>query len=187
MKDRSGTTLVELMAAMGLMTLVMTMAAGCMLSGAAVMHRLEARSAANILLDAALEQLRGEVENACGYIAFSGDGLAVEYLDAAGTPTRLSAEGCSALEAGRLARHTCEPLAESGRAWYPVGEETSCAELLHQALYQGLSLKIEFSAQEENTVLIAAEAYRHQTKLVARQSVAAELRHAPQWLTGLTE
>lgn len=199
---RRGTTLVELMAAMGLMSLVMTMAAGCILSGAALARRMETQSRARILLENVLEAACQDVENACGYIKIYesgetagregtlGPGPLVEYLDAAGSPTLLGALGCQedSAGAGLLLRRTYDPLAKEGEAWYIYRQDggcRACEAVIDGALYQGLFLKMEFSPQME-AVTVTASLYQRGTELVARRSVRAQLRHAPQWTTAVT-
>lgn len=177
LRSRRGTTLVELMAAMAVMTLVMVMAAGCILSGASVRRRIETQNRAQVLLDSALEILGQEVENACGYIKLHESG-AMEYLDPSGVVTFLSAEGWEegGVPAGRLVRWTGGP----------PGEGT-CREILSGAAYQGLSCALRCSFPEEAAVEITLEAYQRGTELVARESLRADLRHGPEQITAETD
>ena len=194
---RRGTTLVELMAAMGLMCLVMTMAAGCLLSGAAVLRRVETRNNARILLDQTLELLQEELENACGYIKIYESGLdtadregtltagaAVEYLDAAGQPVLYLTEGCEecGIPAGVLIRRTWKSLVRGQDIWQ-IAEQTTCEE--RTILSQGLFLNVEYSFLEESAILVTAEV-SWRDEVAARQSLKVPLRHEPRWTTAVT-
>lgn len=194
---RRGTTLVELMAAMGVMCLVMTMAAGCILSGAAVLRRVEIRNSANVLLDQTLELLQEELENACGYIKIYESGLdtanregtltagtAIEYLDAAGQPTLYMTDGCEdcGIPAGVLLRRTWKPLVREQDTWQ-IAEQMTCEG--STILQQGLILNVEYSFLENSAVLVTAEVF-WRDEVAARQSLKVRLRHEPRWTTAVT-
>lgn len=195
--DRRGSTLVELMAAMGLMCLVMTMAAGCMLTGGAVLCRIERGNHARILLDQTLALLQEELENACGYIKIYesgldtadregtlGTGRAIEYLDAAGCPTLYTTEGCADCEIpeGVLIRRSWEPVGRGADTW-EITAGQSCGEMI--PLSRGLFLQIEYSFTEAAGVLITAEVSWRQ-EMIARQERIVSLRHEPPRTTAVT-
>lgn len=196
--DRRGSTLVELMAAMGLMCLVMTMAAGCMLSGGAVLRRVERGNHARLLLDQTLTLLQKELENSCGYIKIYesgldtadregtlGPGRAIEYLDAAGCPTLYITEGCAdcGIPEGVLIRRSWEPVGRGADTWEITAEEERCEEMI--PLSRGLFLQIEYSFTEAAGVLITAEVSWRQ-EVIARQERTVSLRHEPPRITAVT-
>ena len=192
---KRGSTLVELMAAMGLMCLVMTMAAGCMLSGGAVLRRIERGNHAHILLTQAMALLQEDLENACGYIKIYESGLdiagetldkgkAIEYLDAVGCPALYITEGCTdcGIPEGVLIRRSGEPLPRGENTW-EAAEEEHCEETI--PLSRGLFLQIEYSFEEDSVILIEAEVSWRQ-EVLAREERSVRLRHEPVRTTAVT-
>lgn len=107
LKDRSGLTLVELLVAASLLCVVITMFAAALRPAAETTRRIEDLNNAQIIADDLLETLRGEIENAQGYIKcyrsgsqIAGDvgastgGASIEFKNSDGFAVLLSAEGC---------------------------------------------------------------------------------------------
>lgn len=175
--SRRGTTLVELIAAMGLLSLLFLMISGALHPAAAVTQRIGRMSGAQSLLDGVLEVIRMEAENACGYVKVYEDGgditeqegslavgTALEYLDANGCPVLVSAEGCGRawlediqeeaeeILPGRLfflTRLTAEPDLTHPAEDGGLVLGRSCREPYGEAYYNGMYLKVEFAPMEE--------------------------------------
>lgn len=187
--QRQGVTLVELVAAMALMCLVMTMASAALRPAAAVVRRIETLQEAQIVLDTALDVLRAEIEGACGYVKLYESGAetenqwgtlergsTLEFLNGEGYPVCISADGCgltwlteTKMEAGeilpgRLFFLTREASAEDGT--YSVrdgdcGLARKRREPFGEGFYVGLYLALEFTPGKE-----AAEGTSAETLLV---------------------
>lgn len=177
LRQRRGVTLVELVAAMAVMCLVMTMAGAALRPAAAVVRRIETLQEAQIVLDTVLEVLRAEIEGACGYVKLyeSGadienqwgtleQGSALEFLNGEGCPVLISADGCGLtwltemkteaeeISPGRLFFLTREAPAADGT--YPArdgdwGLAQRRWEPFGEGFYVGLYLALEFAPGKE--------------------------------------
>lgn len=181
--SRRGTTLVELVAAMALLSLLLLMISGVLHPAAAAVQRAGQMHDARSLLDDVLEVVRMEVESACGYAKLYEDGTniteqegtlgmgtALEYLNLNGEPVLVSAEGC-----GRawLTQSQAEEV-PTGRLFFltrlradadltrPAEDDglvlgTSCREPYGEAYYGGMYLKVQFVPVGEAAEGVAAE------------------------------
>lgn len=181
--SRRGTTLVELVAAMALLSLLLLMISGALHPAAAVTQRIRQMRDAQSLLDGVLEVVRMEVESACGYVKLYEDGTtiteqegtlgigaALEYLNLNGEPVLVSAEGCGRawltqsqaeeIPPGRLFFLT--RLRADADLTHPAEGDglvlgASCREPYGEAYYGGMYLKVQFSPVGEAAEGVAAE------------------------------
>ena len=181
--SRRGTTLVELVAAMALLSLLLLMISGVLHPAAAAVQRAGQMHDARSLLDDVLEVVRMEVESACGYAKLYEDGTniteqggtlgmgtALEYLNLNGEPVLVSAEGCGRawltqsqaeeIPPGRLFFLT--RLRADADLTHPAEDDglvlgTSCREPYGEAYYGGMYLKVQFSPVGEAAEGVAAE------------------------------
>lgn len=181
--SRRGTTLVELVAAMALLSLLLLMISGVLHPAAAAVQRAGQMHDARSLLDDVLEVVRMEVESACGYAKLYEDGTniteqggtlgmgtALEYLNLNGEPVLVSAEGCGRawltqsqaeeIPPGRLFFLT--RLRADADLTHPAEGDglvlgASCREPYGEAYYGGMYLKVQFSPVGEAAEGVAAE------------------------------
>ena len=181
--SRRGTTLVELVAAMALLSLLLLMISGVLHPAAAAVQRAGQMHDARSLLDDVLEVVRMEVESACGYAKLYEDGTniteqggtlgmgtALEYLNLNGEPVLVSAEGCGRawltqsqaeeVPTGRLFFLT--RLRADADLTHPAEDDglvlgTSCREPYGEAYYGGMYLKVQFVPVGEAAEGVAAE------------------------------
>ena len=181
--SRRGTTLVELVAAMALLSLLLLMISGVLHPAAAAVQRAGQMHDARRLLDDVLEVVRMEVESACGYAKLYEDGTniteqggtlgmgtALEYLNLNGEPVLVSAGGCGRawltqsqaeeIPPGRLFFLT--RLRADADLTHPAEDDglvlgTSCREPYGEAYYGGMYLKVQFVPVGEAAEGVAAE------------------------------
>lgn len=181
--SRRGTTLVELVAAMALLSLLLLMISGVLHPAAAAVQRAGQMHDARSLLDDVLEVVRMEVESACGYAKLYEDGTniteqggtlgmgtALEYLNLNGEPVLVSAEGCGRawltqsqaeeIPPGRLFFLT--RLRADADLTHPAEDDglvlgASCREPYGEAYYGGMYLKVQFVPVGEVAEGVAAE------------------------------
>ena len=181
--SRRGTTLVELVAAMALLSLLLLMISGVLHPAAAAVQRSGQMHDARSLLDDVLEVVRMEVESACGYAKLYEDGTniteqggtlvmgtALEYLNLNGEPVLVSAEGCGRalltqsqaeeIPPGRLFFLT--RLRADADLTHPAEDDglvlgASCREPYGEAYYGGMYLKVQFVPVGEAAEGVAAE------------------------------
>ena len=181
--SRRGTTLVELVAAMALLSLLLLMISGVLHPAAAAVQRAGQMHDARSLLDDVLEVVRMEVESACGYAKLYEDGTniteqegtlgmgtALEYLNLNGEPVLVSAEGCGRawltqsqaeeVPTGRLFFLT--RLRADADLTHPAEDDglvlgASCREPYGEAYYGGMYLKVQFVPVGEAAEGVAAE------------------------------
>ena len=181
--SRRGTTLVELVAAMALLSLLLLMISGVLHPAAAAVQRAGQMHDARSLLDDVLEVVRMEVESACGYAKLYEDGTniteqggtlgmgtALEYLNLNGEPVLVSAEGCGRawltqsqaeeIPPGRLFFLT--RLRADADLTHPAEDDglvlgASCREPYGEAYYGGMYLKVQFVPVGEAAEGVAAE------------------------------
>lgn len=94
LRRRSGTTLVELMAASALMCVVLGMAAACLHPAAAAIRRTERLHNAGVILDTVLSELRLELEGSCGYLSIASTGDSAAFENGKGEAVQLSTRRC---------------------------------------------------------------------------------------------
>lgn len=181
--SRRGTTLVELVATMALLSLLLLMISGVLHPAAAAVQRAGQMHDARSLLDDVLEVVRMEVESACGYAKLYEDGTniteqegtlgmgtALEYLNLNGEPVLVSAEGCGRawltqsqaeeVPTGRLFFLT--RLRADADLTHPAEDDglvlgASCREPYGEAYYGGMYLKVQFVPVGEAAEGVAAE------------------------------
>ena len=181
--SRRGTTLVELVATMALLSLLLLMISGVLHPAAAAVQRAGQMHDARRLLDDVLEVVRMEVESACGYAKLYEDGTniteqggtlgmgtALEYLNLNGEPVLVSAEGCGRawltqsqaeeVPTGRLFFLT--RLRADADLTHPAEDDglvlgASCREPYGEAYYGGMYLKVQFVPVGEAAEGVAAE------------------------------
>lgn len=107
-KERRGTTLVEMMACLMLISIMLLMAARGLSSASRVFLRLQKSQYAQSILDTAMTELRNVAGEATGYVKIYPDGTliagqegeasgtALEFLDSKGYVRLLSTDGCEA-------------------------------------------------------------------------------------------
>lgn len=108
-RRKAGTTLVELIVSMFLMSILMAAVVGILSPAAKLFVRMQRLQFAQVILDNVIQELRGITENASGYVklydtcepdTLMGDkvgeeeGLALEFLDTQGYVTLISTQGC---------------------------------------------------------------------------------------------
>lgn len=170
--SRRGTTLVELVAAMALLSLLLLMISGVLHPAAAAVQRAGQMHDARSLLDDVLEVVRMEVESACGYAKLYEDGTniteqggtlgmgtALEYLNLNGEPVLVSAEGCGRawLTQSREEAEEIPPgrlffltrLRAEADLTHPAEDDglvlgASCREPYGEAYYGGMYLEMQF-------------------------------------------
>ena len=173
--SRRGTTLVELMAAMALLSLLLLLISGALRPAAAVTRMIGRMSDAQSLADGVLEAIRMDVENACGYVKLYEDGTdipeqegtlsegrALEYLNSSGEPILVSAEGCGRALLGETEEGEITPgrlffltrLRADSDLTHPAedGELVLGAERREpygEAYYSGMYLELRFAPTEE--------------------------------------
>lgn len=209
LKDRRGTTLVELVVAMGLFSILLLLVSGALHPAAAVTQRMHTLESAQLLLDQVLEEIRMEVERSCGYVKLYEDGAdpveqegslewgnAVEYLDVDGNVVLLSAEGCDEDWLTEMQEDGAQ--IPPGRLFFLTWTEEgtkACREPYGEAYYDGMYLKVEFSPEGEvqagqraEMLVVTASLYRdaERTELVRTQSRTIALRNEPRWTTEVT-
>lgn len=175
--SRRGTTLVELVAAMALFSLLLLMIGGALHPAAVITKRIGRMEDARSLADSVLEVIRMDVENACGYVKLYEDGTdiperegtleggtALEYLDLSGNPVLVSAEGCGQawltekeeeqgkIPPGRLFFLTRLPA--DSELTHPAEDDglvlgTSCREPYGESYYSRMYLEVRFAPGEE--------------------------------------
>ena len=115
LKDRSGTTLVELIVCAALLCLLITMFAGALHPAAEMSRRLQDMNNAQLIADDLLESIRSELEEAQGYVKCYADGdpasllgqsgaaegSAIEFRTEKGYVILMTAQGCPATQLRR--------------------------------------------------------------------------------------
>ena len=128
-KGGEGTTLVELVVAMLLLGIIMTMIVGILSPAARLFLRMERLQRAQVILDNVILELQGIADNATGYVKIypqgqqspvgatgAGAGGMLEFINPDNYVTLISAEGCQATDilAGGAKIDSVEAV-ESGR------------------------------------------------------------------------
>lgn len=110
-KGSGGTTLVELVVAMLLLGIIMTMIVGILSPAAKLFLRMERLQRAQVILDNVILELQGIADNATGYVKIypqgqqspvgatgAGAGGMLEFINPDNYVTLVSAEGCQATD-----------------------------------------------------------------------------------------
>lgn len=160
LRQRRGTTLMELLAASALMCVVLGMAAACIHPAAAAIRRTQRLYDAQLILDTVLAELRLELEGSYGYIRLCGEdeGGGVEFQNGRGETVQLSAQACE--------------------------------QRYGERFLESMHLEVEFFPPEDTAagdkaaaVFVTAALYRDaaRSELVDSQRLMVELRHTPLW------
>ena len=106
LKEKKGTTLVEMLAALTLITIMLAMAAGALSSASRIFIRLQKQQYAQSILDTTMTELRALTKDAANYVKVYKDGTeiadqtgnltgnAIEFMNDQGYLVLISAEGC---------------------------------------------------------------------------------------------
>lgn len=161
LRQRRGTTLMELLVASALMCMVLGIAAACIHPAAAAIRRSQRLYDAQLILDTVLAELRLELEGSCGYIRLcsADEGGGVEFQNGRGETVRLSAQ--------------------------------TCEQRYGERFLESMHLEVEFSPPEAaakgdraEAVFVTAALYRDaaRSELVESRRMMVQLRHTPLWL-----
>ena len=106
LRERAGTTLVETLVSLLLMSILIGMAARVLSGAYRVYLRLQKTQYAESILDTAMTEVRDLANDACGYVKLYPDGAqiagqvgnetgtAMEFLDSNGYVVLISTDGC---------------------------------------------------------------------------------------------
>lgn len=126
-KEKSGTTLVEMLVTLLLISIMMTMAAASLSAASKIFVRLQKMQYAQSILDTTMTELRAITKDACDYIKIYdsaeggiGDqigadkGNVLEFINAEGYAVLVSADGCQKTDIYIAEKKTGEAKAVAG-------------------------------------------------------------------------
>lgn len=173
LKKRSGTTLVEMMVTLFLISIMMAMAASALSAAARIFVRVQKMQYAQSILDTTMTELRALTLNANGYIKIyaensdniventgSSSGNTIEFINEDGYAVLISTDGCEStalyingqnvgtaqqVEAGRLL--TRYYFYNNGKYTYTIGSAPvarAVAEVFGEGFYMKNYLEVEY-------------------------------------------